>query len=247
MGGKLLLKSASFKRRDTPMDKISACPAGRSSLRTIARTLLGIVLAFNLAGCSAFFTVVPIKEAKIEQPQGSASNKGFDKVAYVNGIWESKVLPTVQQKAVDFSQLYTELKQNQDAASKKYGNKVGGPYNFLTKFEGKVTSVDTSSRVGVIKVETQTTNGPVTLTVQVGPVVQGTAIRDALGFLTFNDFVNQLQFADVADELNTKALENALNKTDPSTLNGKTVDITGAFTLDNLDDLVITPVFMTVK
>ncbi len=209
--------------------------------------LLGLLLLFNLAGCSAFFTVVPINEAKIEEPQGSASNKGFDKVAYVNGIWESKVLPTVQSKAVDFSRLYTELILNQDAASQKYGNKVGGPYNFLTKFDGKVLSADTSSRVGVIKVEVQANNAPVELTVQVGPVVQGTAIRDGLGFITFNEFVNQLQFADVADELNTRGLKNALGSTDPITLVGKTVTISGAFTLDDINNLVVTPVFMTVK
>ncbi len=229
------------------MQKTFDLPGRLYKFRTAAGWLLGLVLLLNLTGCSAFFTVVPIQEAKIEQPQGSASNKGFDKVAYVDGIWESKVLPTVQQNAVDFSQLYSELKLNQDAASQKYGKKVGGPYNFLTKFEGKVLSVDTSSRVGIIKVEAQTSNGVAILTVQVGPVVQGTSIRDALGFIVFNDFVNQLQFADVADELNTRALQNALGDTDPTTLVGKTVDITGAFTLDNIDDLVITPVYLTIK
>jgi predicted lipoprotein len=221
------------------MQKPQTISERRCIFRMTASWLLGLALLLNLTGCSAFFTIVPIQEAKIEQPQGSASNKGFDKVAYV--------LPTVQQNAVDFSQLYTELKLNQDAASQKYGKKVGGPYNFLTKFEGKVLSADTSSRVGVIKVEIQAQTGAAIVTVQVGPVVQGTSIRDALGFIAFNDFVNQLQFADVADELNTRALQNALNNTDPTTLVGKTVDITGAFTLDNIDDLVITPVYVTVK
>jgi predicted lipoprotein len=233
--------------QDKAMYKTRNKPVRWLTFRTAAIWLLGLALLLILSGCSAFFTVVPIQEANIEQPKGSASNKGFDKVAYVDGIWQSKVLPTVQQNAVDFSQLYDELKLNQDAASQKYGKKVGGPYNFLTKFEGKVLSADTSSRVGVIKVETQTQTGAAILTVQVGPVVQGTSIRDALGFIAFNDFVNQLQFADVADELNTRALKNALNDTDPTTLVGKTVDIIGAFTLDNIDDLVITPVFMTMK
>lgn len=212
-----------------------------------AAWLVILFAAVNLAGCSAFFTVIPIEEAKIEEPKGSASNKGFDKVAYVDGIWTSKVLPTAQQKAVDFGQLYTELRLNQDVTSQKYGNKVGGPYNFLTKFDGNVLSVDTSSRVGIIKVETSTSSGTVVLTVQVGPVVQGTSIRDSLGFISFNEFVNQLQFADVADELNTRALKNALDSTDPNTLAGKTVSILGAFTLDNIDNIIITPIFMTIK
>jgi predicted lipoprotein len=229
------------------MDKKFEIPKRKMTVWKAAGWLLGLAFLVNLAGCSAFFTIIPIDKAKIEAPQGSASNKGFDKVAYVDGIWNEKVLPTVQQKATDFSQLYTELTLNQDAASQKYGNKVGGPYNFLTKFEGKVLSADTSSRVGLITTQVETTNGPVNLTVQVGPVVQGTAIRDALGIIAFNDFVNQLQFADVADELNTRALKNALNNTDPTSLVGKTVDITGAFTLDNKDKIVITPVFMTAK
>jgi len=229
------------------MDKKFEIPKRKMTVWKAAGWLLGLAFLVNLAGCSAFFTIIPIDKAKIESPQGSASNKGFDKVAYVDGIWNEKVLPTVQQKATDFSQLYTELTLNQDAASQKYGNKVGGPYNFLTKFEGKVLSADTSSRVGLITTQVETTNGPVNLTVQVGPVVQGTAIRDALGIIAFNDFVNQLQFADVADELNTRALKNALNNTDPTSLVGKTVDITGAFTLDNKDKIVITPVFMTAK
>ena len=55
------------------------------------------------------------------------------------------------------------------------------------------------------------------------------------------------EFADVADELNTRALKNALADTDPSTLVGKSVSITGAFTLDNIDDIVVTPVFLTMK
>jgi predicted lipoprotein len=229
------------------MDKIFEIPKGKMTVWNASGWLLGLALLLSLVACSAFFTVVPINEAKIEQPQGSASNKGFDKVGYVDGIWNEKVLPTVQQKATDFSQLYTELTLNQDAASQKYGNKVGGPYNFLTKFEGKVLSADTSSRVGLISTQVETENGPFNLTVQVGPVVQGTAIRDSLGFIAFNDFVNQLQFADVADELNTRALKSALNNADPTSLVGKTVDFTGAFTLDDINKIVITPVFMTVK
>ncbi len=221
------------------------------SIRSIpwsaAARLAALLALAGVAGCSAFFTVVPLKQAKILESQGSASNLGFDKVAYVDGIWDSKVLPAVQGKAVDFGQLYGELKATQAAASQKDGNRVGGPYNFLTKFDGTVLSVDTSSRVGVIKVETKTSIGQVVLTVQVGPVVEGTSVRDALGFLSFNDFVNQLQFADVADELNTRALQNALKGTDPTTLTGKNVSITGAFTLDNIDDITVTPVFLTVK
>ncbi len=207
-----------------------------------------LAASLGLPACSAFFTVVPISEEKQLTEGGSATNKGFDKVAYVDKIWESKVLPTAKDKAVDFATLYTALKLSQEEASKKYGNKVGGPYNFMTKLEGKITAVNTASRAGTLTIETQAGGGSVPLTVQIGPVIRGTSIRDGVGFITFNEFVNQLQFADVADELNTRAYNLSLkDKTFNDSLVGKTVAITGAFTLDKLDKLVITPIFFEIK
>lgn len=222
----------------------------RSKLFSPKMALLVLLLlaSLGLSSCSAFFTVVPINEERQLSEGGSATNKGFDKVAYVDKIWESKVLPTVQSKAVDFDTLYTALKLNQDDASKKYGNKVGGPYNFLTKFDAKVTAVNTTSRVGTLTVEAQAGGKAVPLTVQIGPVIQDTAIRDAVGFISFNEFVNQLQFADVADELNNRAYNMSLKgKTFDNSLVGKTVSISGAFTLNNLDSLTIMPVYFEIK
>jgi predicted lipoprotein len=213
--------------------------------------LLALVLVtiLNLTACKAFFTVVPINEEKSLEEGGSNTNKGFDKVAYVDKIWDSKVLPTAKDKAVPFDTLYTALKLNQDEASQKYGNKVGGPYNFLTSLDAKITKVNTTSRAGTIEATTQAAGNDVSLIIQIGPVIRGTSIRDAVGFIAFNEFVNQLQFADVADELNTRAYNLSLkDKKFDDTLVGKTVTVTGAFTLDSgLDKLTVTPIFFEIK
>ncbi len=211
--------------------------------------LLGMLLvSLNLSACSAFFTIVPISEEKSLDVGGSASNKGFDKVAYVDKIWDSKVLPTAQQKAIPFDTLYTALQQDQAGASKKYGNQVGGPYNFLTKLDAKVTAVNTQSLAGTLTATTPASGSDVKITIDIGPVINGTSIRDAMGFITFNEFVNQLQFADVADELNTRAYNMSLKslKFDDAMV-GKTVTVTGAFTLDTLNDIEVTPIYFTVK
>ena len=169
-------------------------------------------------------------------------------MAYVDKIWESKVLPAVKDKAIDFDTLYTAIKLNKDEASAKYGHQVGTPFSFLTRFEGKVKEVNTTSRAGKMTVETQAGGNAVPLVVQIGPVLQGTAIRDAVGFITFNEFVNQLQFADVADELNTRAYNNALKDKQLDSLVGKTVSISGAFSLDNtIDNIQVMPVYLEVK
>jgi predicted lipoprotein len=224
----------------------------RKNLKRAWKTVLLLVVLLasqNLAACSAFFTIVPIDEEKSLQEGGSASNKGFNKVAYVDTIWDSKVVPTVKDNAIAFDTLYTALNLNKDEASQKYGNKVGGPYNFLTKFDAKVDAVNTTSRAGTMDVTTQVSGKPVKLTLQIGPVIRGTSIRDGVGFLRFNEFVNQLQFADVADELNNRAYAMSLkDKTFDNSLVGKTVSVIGAFTLDStLDNLTVTPVFYEAK
>ncbi len=211
--------------------------------------LVVLLVSLNLSACSAFFTVVPISEEKSLEEGGSATNKGFDKVAYVDKIWDSRVLPTAKSDAVAFDTLYTALKLNQEEASQKYGHMVGGPYNFLTKFDATIIAVNTTSRAGTLNVETEAGGQQVPLIVQIGPVIRGTAIRDGVGFIIFNEFVNQLQFADVADELNTRAYNMSLKDiTFDDSLVGKTVSVTGAFTLDDtVDDLAITPIFFEIK
>jgi len=217
------------------------------SAKAILVVMALMLLIPSLSACNVFFVVVPISEEHQLSEGGSASNKGFDKVAYVDKIWESKILPVVKDKALDFNTLYGALKSNQDEASKKYGNQVGGPYNFLTKFEGKVSAVNTTSQAGTITLETQVGGSAVSLSVLIGPVIFSTALRDAVGIISFNEFVNQLQFADVADELNTRVYNMSLKGKPFDTLVGKTVDITGAFTLSVLANLTIMPVYFEIK
>ncbi len=209
--------------------------------------LILLLTCFGLQGCSAFFTVVPIQEENAVSESAGNTNKGFDKVAYVDNIWGSKILPAFKEKPIEFSTLYSALNLNRDEASQKFGNKVGGPYNFMVRFEGTVEEINTTSRNGTLVVETKSNTGPVLLTVQIGPVIRGTAIRDAVGFIPFNDFVNQLQFADVADELNTRAYNLSLKNLDLTTLKGKTISVSGAFTLDKLDKITVMPVYLEVK
>jgi predicted lipoprotein len=63
-------------------------------------------------------------------------------------------------------------------------------------------------------------------------VLRGTALRDATGLVRFTDFVNQLQFADVANELNDRVLKTVLSPVDRATLKGKTVSFVGALAAD---------------
>lgn len=215
----------------------------RIARRALACLLLTVTAA-AVSGCK-LVTVRPLNESGM--PSGpSSSQQPFNAVAYVDGIWSSKVLPTAQEKAVELSLLLPAVKTDPEAAGKQYGKREGSsPYNFLVKGRGKVLSVNTGSRVGLALVDLVPLDGQPDVSIQIGPVLRGNAVRDAVGFISFNEFVNQLQFADVANELNERVLKTVLNGIDPATLAGKMVTLHGAYTLDG-DAVIITPLKLEV-
>ncbi len=171
----------------------------------------------------------------------------FDKVAYVDGIWDAKVIPTVRNGALSLETLVPAIQANPDAAVKQYGNNVGGAYNFLVQFTGKVGKVDTSSLTGTLTVDASYAGGTLPVKVQIGPIILGTALRDAVKFITFQQFTNQMQYGGVSDELNTRVSRDVISRLDLKTLLGKRVSIKGAFTYDgtNAKDILVTPVVVT--
>ena len=92
--------------------------------------------------------------------------------------------------------------------------------------------------------------GPVYFIVKGEGRLRGTALRDATGIVRFTDFINQLQFADVANEMNGRVLQTVLAGLTPSALENRIVSFAGAATLDDaaqppIRDLI--PVRLTVE
>ena len=92
---------------------------------------------------------------------------------------------------------------------------------------GIVTEIDRRSRVGVAYLQTPGGSSE-RVAVQVGPVLRGTALRDAVSFLRFTDFANQSDFAAVSNALNDRVLRDVLGPLDVASLPGRTVTVTGA-------------------
>ena len=69
------------------------------------------------------------------------------------------------------------------------------------------------------------------LQIQIGPVIRGTAIRDVLDFVKFNDFTNQIDFAQFGKAFNTYINDHVLKPVPRDALVGKTVSAMGAYAL----------------
>lgn len=201
----------------------------------------GLLLTQILAACS-LYTVRPIQS----QANGGQSNQNFDSAGYASSIWDSKVIPTVEEKAVELTTLLPALRENSDAAQKEYAKPSSdGFYNFMVKGQGQVLAVNTDSRAGSMTIQLPSAQDTSTITIQIGPVITGTSIRDSVGFIDFNQFTNQVQYAQVADSLNVLAVKN-LPQTDFKTLIGKTVSFSGSFTYISVKQITITPVKLTI-
>jgi predicted lipoprotein len=177
-------------------------------------------------------------------PSGSGSqSKGAQ---FAEKVWESKVLPAVQEKAQDIAKILPEIRANPASAGEKYGKREStNPYNYLVKGTGKVIEVHTESQAGTLVLEIPGLEDKVAL--QIGPVVRGTALRDATGAAPFDQFSNQLDYADVSKEMNSRAVKAAFAGIDPAKLSGQTISFSGAFTFDprTKGPVLVTPVKVT--
>jgi predicted lipoprotein len=219
--------------------------------RHLARIIIVSVFILALAALALtgqLATVRPIGSIATNSTLNPAG-QAFNKVSYVDGIWATRVVPAVAKGAIDAGVLIPALQKDAAAATNEFGHDVGGAGNFLVRLSGRVARVDTSSMNGLITIAVPIEGHPVSLEVQVGPVISGTALRDAVGFITFSLFTNQMQFGDVGDELNNRVLKEVLAGIEPRILIGKRVSVEGAFTYDSANprSLIVTPAIFTVE
>ncbi len=211
------------------------------TVRSFRGSILASLLIIALAGC----TVVPIAQGASSTTSPGSGGK-FDATAYVNSIWDSKVVPTVTKNAVDLNTLIPALKKDSAEASKQYGHQENGSYHFMVKGQGKVSKVDTSGPDGLIAVDLGPAGGSQQVMVQIGPLVLGDSLRDAVGFIQFGDFTNQIDYGAVSGALDDKAAKDVAGKMKPADLQGKTVSFYGTFTLTDPSNIVVTPVKLDV-
>ena len=185
--------------------------------------------------------------SKVNSGSAVAGSQNLSPDKYVAAVWSTKVLPTVKKSALDLPRLLSDLRKNRAATAKRYGHYsvLNAPPSFLIKGSGRIVSVDTLSLISKAGIALGSRTKP-DVFIQIGPIISGTDVRDALPFVDFNQFVNQVQYGEVAIAFNSKVRESALATLDPAKLKGKKVTLTGAFTLSSSKEILITPITLEV-
>lgn len=161
------------------------------------------------------------------EPIRSSATVAFDASSYAASSWP-RVLREAEGTAVEV----TTIVQNPAPGP---GSSDAPPTRtaLFVKGSGVVTDVNLESRVGKALVRLDGAVPTATVALQVGPVLRGTALRDALGFVRFTDFANQFDFAAVANALNDRVLGTVLGPIDVRRLSGQRVSFIGAAVRDN--------------
>lgn len=154
-----------------------------------------------------------------------------------------KVQAAVESRAVDAATLVAALAKDQDAAVKQYGVPADAGSEIPVKFTGKVGSQD----FGVYTVAVPGVPDSTQITVQTGPAIIGTDLRDVTGTITFGQFRNQIEYQNAGAALNTEMKKQVLAKIDTSKLTGKTISVVGVLLLTDPGTWQVTPVKITVQ
>ncbi|GES46713.1 hypothetical protein RsS62_59650 [Rhizobium dioscoreae] len=204
---------------------------------------MALILAAALPGCKIIKTPTP------EEKAAAAAKSAFDPAAKAEAIWQPQALPAIEKRAGDIKTVLQAIAANPDDAGAKYGNprkQASSPWTYAVKLSGKIVAADTASRAGTLDVDVDGDGKP-DAKVQIGPAIRGTALRDALDFLDFNEFRNQIEWAQFGKAFNEKANSSFLAALPRNQLIGKTITVTGAFPLPLSGQLpLITPSALTL-
>ena len=167
--------------------------------------------------------------------------KGFDPVSYVENIWDSKIRTTIHNDSEEITFILDELFKNQELAEEKYGHRSGtGSFSFMVHGKAVVESLNKKSRVGTLGIKLEK-KYDAEIYITIGPVIKKDSIRDAVKFIKFNDFVNQLDFADVSRVIKVRVLNEIIGPLNLKEITGKKINFEGAITFDRNDKIYITP------
>ena len=179
-------------------------------------TIWSLIAALLLLSACSPWTVVPLSDS---------ASAPADPKALVDRLWDSRIVPAVLDAAVDVRAVLDAAASNPERARAQFGP----PHGFLLlKGRGRVLAVDAASLSHPASLDVPPFDGRADVTLQLGPVIFGSALRDATGIIRFSDFVNQLQFADASNALNERAARAAHAAGDPASLRGKLVEFAGA-------------------
>jgi len=200
-----------------------------------------LIIAISIFGLGIVSWLYGFTVIQIRQMEELKISEKFDPKAFVNEIWESKLIPTINEKAVDLSVVLGKIKPDDNGFTSKdslipvtnnYGLiTVGEAHVYIVRGQGKVINVNTKTSIGKLELLLDGYTGPIKIIFYIGPRIPSdeSSVRDAVGFINFGDFREQTEYGKVGLEINKRSMGQVDLPPDKDTLQGKTISFHGAF------------------
>ncbi|QDP96656.1 DUF2291 domain-containing protein [Microlunatus elymi] len=214
------------------IDAAPARPRHKPKRHTHRWVITGLVVVLVIAMGFGTTVVTPLEASK-------ASSSGVDPATFARDNYD-EIAGKITDRAKPLGEVATAIDQDQNAAAKKYAVGTGPSATYSVKFTGTAGKADPET--GYLPVTVDGMPDGVGVSVQTGPALLGTALRDATGEVTFPMFTNQLDYQSAGDELNKQLKAKTLKGLDAAGLAGKQVSVVGAFQPINPDVLLVMPV-----
>ena len=214
---------------------MSTTPRTRSRIRP---WMIGAAVALVVIVVAGF----NVKVVSLDDVAAENAAQQFNPVAFVDENYDSVIVPYIDDNAVDLATLVAALADGADES--EYGNTSGASsaYAFPVTF----TAVAGDLKAPILPVTVEGLPDGVTVQIQVGPAVSGTALRDVTGEVDFNDFSNQLEYQTAATELNNRVKADVLEGFDAAAASGKPITVTGAYLRVNPNLISVVPISIEV-
>ena len=216
-----------------------AAPAAgheRKRSKTVKRGIMGGVIVMLLGGV-VLGTEVVDNDAPVLLSAQAFNAETFGDENFAN------VQEGIVDRAVEATTLASAITTDLDAAIEEYAVASSGGPVFSVTFTGVVGE----GQSGIYPIVVEGLPEDLLVRIQTGPAINGTELRDATGEIGFGQFKNQIDYQDAGAALNEQLKESVLAGIDTVNLQGKTVTVTGAFTLVNPEAWLVTPVKMEVE
>lgn len=209
------------------------------------KSVTAIILALCLiATCMSSCVVVKIGE------EGKLTGEvAFDADTIVAEAWDEFIIPDLDAKKTDLAELLNQANGSwKPVADKgKYTMGTSGDLNFVATGKATVTEIATEKKAGYITLKLEGYDGDMAIQMQVGSVYKGSSVRDSLEFITYEDYTNQVEWANISQKINEKIDKDVITPADIENIKGKTVEFMACFTADSKEKVLLTPVTLTVQ
>jgi predicted lipoprotein len=183
------------------------------------------------------FTVV-----SIEETEKLKISEEFNPAAYVEDIWETSLIPALEERALDLSELLWKMEPDEGTISKErlipiteeYGLiTVGEAHVYAVKGRGQVIDVKTKTSLGKVEISLDGYTGPIKVNLYIGPRIPSdeSSVRDGVGFIEFGDFREQTEYGKVNLEINKRCLQQINPESLHDSIENSTIAFYGAFTI----------------